>query len=257
MVKETAFQFALTEMRTMLTSPRAWGVMGVVVLILGISGPFQTYEYLAIGPRLAYWGVMCIVTFGAGNFFGTWASKAGENLGYKPSLKFLFSGLSSGIAVAFFVNVINLLAIGDILSDPKNMLIITGYCVGISMGIVGLFNLFAHSSPHQVAKNTPRILSRLPIEKRGELISMSVQDHYVEIVTSKGKHLTLVRLGDAINETEGTDGFQIHRSHWVAHNAIKSVSRQNGKAIVTTKNDGELPVSRTYIRSLKEAGLLV
>lgn len=257
MAKQTAFQFALGEMRATATSPRAWGVMGVVVLILGISGPFQTYEYLAIGPRLAYWGVMSIVTFGAGNFFGTWASKVAEDFGFKPLLKFLFSGLTSGIAVAFFVNVINLLAIGDILSDPINMLIITGYCVSISMGIVGLFILFAHNEPQQVAKDNPRILSRLPVEKRGELISMSVQDHYVEIVTSRGKHLTLLRLSDAINETEGTNGMQIHRSHWVAFDAIKSVTRQNGKTMLLTTASGELPVSRTYIKSLKEAGLLV
>ena len=232
--------------------------MAVVVLILGISGPFQTFQYFPIGPRLAYWAVMGVVTFGVGNFFGIWASTAADNFGFNKIVKFIYTGFASGLAVALCVIALNLLAMGgNYFSDVKNMLLIGGYSIGISIAIVGLFSLFGDQDGLQNSWQTARILARLPVEKRGPLISMSVQDHYVEVVTSRGKHLTLIRLSDAIGETEGTNGFQIHRSHWVAFDAIKSVTRQNGKTMVLTINDAQLPVSRTYIKSMKEAGLLV
>lgn len=257
-VKETAFQFTLREMRATATSPRAWGVMAVIVLILGISGPFQTFQYFAFGPRLAYWAVMGVMTFGVGSFFATWASTAAGNFGFGKIAKFVFTGFVSGLAVAICVIAINILAMGNFyFDDLENMLKIAGYSIGISVAIVGLFSLFHDEEAKQNSSQPARILSRLPVEKRGVLISMSVQDHYVEVVTSRGKHLTLVRLSDAIHETEGTSGMQIHRSHWVAFDAIKSVTRQNGKTILLTTGNGELPVSRSYIKSLKEAGLLV
>lgn len=257
-MKETAFQLALREMRATATSPRAWGVMAVIVLILGISGPFQTFQYFSFGPRLAYWAVMGVVTFGVGSFFGAWSSTAAGNYGFNKVAKFVFTGFSSGLAVAICVIVLNILAMGShYFTDLKNMLTIAGYSIGISIAIVGLFSFFGENETQQNGAQSARILSRLPVEKRGKLISMSVQDHYVEVVTSRGKHLTLVRLSDAINETEGAEGMQIHRSHWVAFDAIKSVTRQNGKAILLTTGGAELPVSRTYIKSLKESGLMV
>ena len=103
----------------------------------------------------------------------------------------------------------------------------------------------------------PPILLRIPAHLRGKLLSLSVQDHYVEIVTSRGKHLALMQLGDAIKETSGIEGMQIHRSHWVAISGIKSVRKANGKAIVRTLSGKELPVSRTYLPALVDAGLLL
>ena len=45
--------------------------------------------------------------------------------------------------------------------------------------------------------------------------------NYVEVWTERGTHLVLMRLSDAIRETAGENGLQIHRSHWVALGAVK------------------------------------
>lgn len=37
-------------------------------------------------------------------------------------------------------------------------------------------------------KGTAPLLERLPPQKRGELLRLSVQDHYTEIVTTRGRN---------------------------------------------------------------------
>ena len=82
-----------------------------------------------------------------------------------------------------------------------------------------------------------------------------VEDHYVDIVTDKGKTLVLMRLADAIRETAPIAGLQIHRSHWVARDAVVKVHRSDGKLILELSNGLKLPVSRGYLPAAKEAGL--
>jgi DNA-binding LytR/AlgR family response regulator len=76
-------------------------------------------------------------------------------------------------------------------------------------------------------------------------------DHYVEIHTDKGKSLILMRLSDAIAETEGVDGVRIHRSHWVAKQAISAVRRVDGRVVVQLATGDMLPVSRSYLAAVR------
>ena len=54
------------------------------------------------------------------------------------------------------------------------------------------------TAPIETANSAPRLLTRLPYEKRGTLLSLSALDHYTEVVTTTGKELVLIRLADAI-----------------------------------------------------------
>ena len=113
-----------------------------------------------------------------------------------------------------------------------------------------------HKPPPAPTAKPPRILQRLDIHKRGALISLSVQDHYVDVVTTKGTGLLLLRLSDAIAETEPTAGLQVHRSHWVAADQIARAQRSGDKAILTMTDGRDIPVSRTYLKTVREAGIL-
>ena len=92
--------------------------------------------------------------------------------------------------------------------------------------------------------------------QRGTLVSLSVTDHYVEVATSKGRALVLIRLSDAIKETSPTAGLRIHRSHWVALEAVVRVLRLDGRLVVELKDGRRLPVSRSYAGDLRAAGLM-
>ena len=124
------------------------------------------------------------------------------------------------------------------------------------MAISGVFLLFTNRPDNWANTKTAQILQRLPAHLRGNLISISVEDHYVEVTTNKGKHLVLIRFSDAMGETNGVAGLQIHRSHWVAFEGIEKVRRRDGKVFVETKTGATLPASRTYLAQMKEAGWL-
>ena len=88
------------------------------------------------------------------------------------------------------------------------------------------------------------------------LLALIVEAHYVDIVTERGKTLVLMRLADAIRETTGVPGLQIHRSHWVAHAAVVKAHRADGKVQLELSNGLRLPISRGYLPAAKEAGLV-
>lgn len=78
-------------------------------------------------------------------------------------------------------------------------------------------------------------------------------DHYVEVTTQKGSALVLLRLADAIAETRGIDGLQIHRSHWVARDAVKALKRVEGRPMIETTSGALLPVSRSFLAPVRAA----
>jgi DNA-binding LytR/AlgR family response regulator len=101
----------------------------------------------------------------------------------------------------------------------------------------------------------PKFLERLPLKLRGaEVWAVEAEDHYLRLHTSKGQDLVLMRLSDAIAELEGIEGAQVHRSWWVAREAITEAVRGDGRATLTLQDGAEVPVSRTYARLLRERG---
>jgi len=101
----------------------------------------------------------------------------------------------------------------------------------------------------------PKFLERLPLKLRGaEVWAVEAEDHYLRLHTSKGQDLILLRLADAVAELEGVEGMQVHRSWWVARDAITGARRGDGRATLTLKDGAEVPVSRTYAGQLREKG---
>jgi DNA-binding LytR/AlgR family response regulator len=100
-----------------------------------------------------------------------------------------------------------------------------------------------------------KFLERLPLKLRGaEVWAVEAEDHYLRLHTSKGQDLILLRLADAVAELQGIEGLQVHRSWWVARDAITDAKRGDGRATLTLKDGAEVPVSRTYAGLLREKG---
>ena len=132
---------------------------------------------------------------------------------------------------------------------------------GIAAIITVLIEIFGRTQRAAAAgtAQSPRpavILSRMPLEKRGPLVALSVEDHYVRVRTTKGEEMILMRLADAIAETGDTAGLQVHRSHWVALDQVRGVRREGDRAILSMAHGPDIPASRSNIAALKEAGLL-
>ncbi len=104
---------------------------------------------------------------------------------------------------------------------------------------------------------TAKFLERLPPRYRGAaLYAISSEDHYLRVHTSLGEELILMRLSDAVSELESAGGLQVHRSWWVARDGVASVTREGDKPVIALKSGGKAPVSRTYQKAAREAGLI-
>ena len=130
----------------------------------------------------------------------------------------------------------------------------------ISLSITGVGELLrAQRRPNerqigsQPERMAPVLTKRLPVQlKEGQIMALKSEDHYVRVYTDIGSALLLMRLSDAIAETEPLDGLQTHRSWWVARSAVKSVIRKTRSAeLVLDGAELTVPVSRTGLQKLK------
>ena len=110
---------------------------------------------------------------------------------------------------------------------------------------------FAAAPPQSAARSaaavvdTPSFTSKLRTDRRGELLALNAQGHYLRVVTTAGEDLILHRFGDALQELGTAGGLQVHRSWWVSAAALSNARRRTRKSVVLA-NGLEVPVSRTY-----------
>ncbi len=259
-------QSTLRELQAILSLPRIWLVFFAIVALFAVTGPFGTSETLAFHARVGYWlvihGFAWLLALTFVTFFD--AALAGR-IGHSLSRMMIGAALAA-LPIGVVIMTVTAAAVGSPVSwgeyvdDVFNALPVSlALCLLAWLAISG-----AHLPPaSEVAGPVPAepqpapraaILDRLPAEKRGSLVRMEVEDHYVRVVTSKGTELLLMRLADAIRETKGIDGCQVHRSHWVARTGAETLDREpgkNGRAILKTADGATVPVSRANVAKVR------
>ncbi|MCG7574140.1 LytTR family transcriptional regulator [Phaeobacter sp. CNT1-3] len=274
-------QPALREWRRHMTLPETMTILASVWGVLALVGPFGTIDMLNIAERLGYWGVVSIASYGWGSLMAILFRPKLEQRGL--ILHILASTVATGMGISALVLTMNMLTLDwSPTSEELSRLlpILFGICLIVSASVIHFSHkrrkaaaaaLPASSSTDDEVTNTPPIeesvtpadaditppiWERLPFDKRGPLVALSVEDHYVRIKTLQGEEMILMRLSDAIREVGSTPGAQVHRSHWAAFDQVKSVRREGDRAILTMINGDEIPVSRANMPKIKEAGLL-
>lgn len=111
------------------------------------------------------------------------------------------------------------------------------------------------AAPAPPSPSDAPLLARLPARSRAELLHLRMQDHYVEVHTTSGSEMLLLRFRDALREVEGVDGLRVHRSHWVARAAVVGVERERGGRLALRLVNGvKVPVSRSFAPAVKARG---
>ncbi|MGE3370781.1 MAG: LytTR family DNA-binding domain-containing protein [Rhizobiaceae bacterium] len=257
-------QFAKRELLRQFSTPRVWVALVAGALVVGLVGPFGTFDALPLLPRLGYWLAIGIVTYAVGHGTVYLLVRVARRRGMPGAPGFALAGALAGLPVAAIVIGFNAALFGNVGPTVDALLLIV-YCVVIAAAVsvmVALFSMpaagIAETSPavpEPPAPTRPALLDRLPVGRRGALSHLSMQDHYVEVHTDKGSALVLMRLADAIAETAGVDGLRVHRSHWVAKDAVTGTTRRDGRLFLRLGGGAELPVSRGYLAGVREAGL--
>jgi hypothetical protein len=258
-VKFRPVQSALREMQAIFTSPVRLLAMGVAIALLALSGPFGTLDYDA-PTRLIYWAVVVVASYSSGHVGGVIAAEwLGEWLPALP-LRVPAIALAASLPAALVVILVTFIVEPD---SAPNPLLLWFYVFAVCLALITLLSASGRYGTPALAEvvselnKAPPLLDRLPLPQRGRLLHIAVSDHYVDVTTEKGTALVLMRLSDAIRETEPEPGIQVHRSHWVALAAVRRGLRQDGKPMLELENGALVPVSRSFIKDVRSAGLLV
>lgn len=238
-------------------------------IVLAFLGPFGTYSEMSFGLRLVYFGLLCngiglcmmvCVSIATGASAHPWYSMIprtllGNAIGAVPGLGLVLAmygwmrepALDLGLArlaqmwgqvtlLGTIITLAELWRTGYILPSPKTQ----------------------DSPPAKGSSRDPNIAPTqlhaqlAPEHARSEIVSMSMQDHYVEVTTTRGTEMVLMRFSDAIKDVAPVDGLRVHRSHWVATAHIDDLQRSGHKAQITLRDGRQLPVSQTYLEQVKE-----
>ena len=234
---------------------RGLAVALVFGLFLTFSGAFGTDD-VRLSLRLACWLPLMAVGYLWGAFVVGRLSRGGRRW---TGDVWLDAGLAALLMSIPFTLVVWVATRGLLKSNiPFSATpVLFGSVLLVSLALTAINTLLqvrrtaiTHADP------TPaRFLERLPLKLRGaEIWAVEAEDHYLRLHTSKGQDLILLRLADAVDELQGIEGAQVHRSWWVARDAITHVRRGDGRATLTLKDGAEVPVSRTYAGLLRERG---
>lgn len=232
---------------------RVLAVGSAVAVFLSLFGPFDV-PFAAIAKRDAQYFAYSWI----GSMFGLASVRIAWRLGLWPR-GFVVVGTAAGVIMAGPMTLV--VWLGDLAASghppptralPSILWDVLLVSVGASIVAV-LASFRAARAASAAAPAPPKFLERLPLKLRGaEVWAVEAEDHYLRLHTSKGQDLILLRLADAVDELAGIEGMQVHRSWWVARDAIEAARRGDGRATLTLKDGSQVPVSRTYARNLRE-----
>ncbi len=96
---------------------------------------------------------------------------------------------------------------------------------------------------------------RLSAKRRtARLIAVEAHDHYLKVHTDAGEELITLRFADALAELALAHGWRVHRSWWVAADAVEAVRWRKGAGEIQLAGGLIAPVSRSHAPLLREAG---
>jgi DNA-binding LytR/AlgR family response regulator len=237
---------------------RGLAIAVVAAGFMAYSGAFGS-DRLGAAPRFAYWLGLMVVGWLWGLFVSSYLFGPTGRTGSRLWLRVLLTALAIAVPYSVVVGVVTWLARGshfwslaDILDLLLSVTLISAVMIVLNV-LVGRQMATSTSASATPAK----FLDRLPLKLRGAQVwAVEAEDHYLRLHSSRGQDLILMRLSDAIDELQGIEGAQVHRSWWVARDAITEAVRGDGRATLTLKDGAEVPVSRTFARVLRERNWL-
>lgn len=250
-MNDTEPQSTFREWRAHLGQPSALGIMIGVAAILTLIAPFDMRGVMGPVQGFVYWAVVVATTYSIG-FITNGVLRTRVPTARPKLARIAISGFVTGIGVVVCVGIINWIALSFV-PRGTDLAMFLANTFAIAFIVAFIFNALMDRDD---ALRPPSLLDRIPLDKRAPLVALSVQDHYVRIRTLKGEEVILMRLSDAMREVGDTAGVQVHRSHWIATAQVASAVRKGDGAVLTMATGDIIPVSRTNIAAIREAGLL-
>ena len=255
----------------LLTRPDRWarifGWSTLAGLELGIIGPFGSFD-ANIFTRVVYWTVL----FWVGTVV-LWPSvvtamAAGSRRGFPP----VFSGIA--IVLLACVPLAAIGAAGCYLFWPvhaSGIRVLEWYGLTVVVALPAVLGLVwlelgrADPSPPLLAfapagaGPVPDAIdgaTALPDHLLAGALCLQMEDHHIRVHTRDRSHLHLGVMRDAIRQVGESRGLQVHRSWWVARDAVAGWERADRSAALILVNGLRVPVARSRLAILRAQGWL-
>jgi LytTr DNA-binding domain-containing protein len=262
--------FALRETTHLGRWPRELAVLLAMGAILGCLGPYGTYCF-GVADRLAFWmlrsllyGLPCLLAL---RLVAATAPGASWPPVGRALVAVLIASVPSaliGFALATFLRraPTSPLEFADLYGRVTFLTAVVGiplYFVparGTRGNAVPALQRPEQSPGMTIRSQGSVFLRRIPAKLGTDILYIEVEDHYLRVHTARGSDLILCRLSDAAGELGQTIGRQVHRSYWVARHAVAKAERDGHRTFLVLTSGARIPVSRTYLPALRQAGWL-
>lgn len=243
---------------------RFWIELGLTAglgLALAAMGPFGTFEKGGL-LSLGYWVSVTVCWFLLSALARTVVARRRPGLSPLPALGLRI--LLASPAMMLFVTFANQ-AIGfDWQPTPEELTQLFGQVLLVGGGISYLTDTVldglmarqadpaVETGPAPIPAEGGGLQDKLPPALRGPILCLEMEDHYVRIHTALGSGLVLMRMKDAVEQAGPDGGLRVHRSWWVAADAVRQVTRRGRTVQLDLVNGLSVPVSQPYLKVVTE-----
>lgn len=265
----------LREFRVRLFDPVNIGFCLLGSLLFAFIGLFGTLSTESFALRFVFWSTLVWTTSFISLLFAVWA-----NLRYVTRPFWFHSGMGSTV-----FSVMYLILVWVILRAVYPPLSFPNYAEFFGVALLVTFTLYmalwffsymvemrflqrqtqtvpAAAPPVVAEDHSPQtcsvaqFLREIGPDAGSRLIRLSMSDHYIEAHTNTGMHLLYMRFADAIGDLGAAKGAQVHRSHWVHFNEIKTVFKDGAKLSLVMSDDALVPIARSRKKDLQSKGII-
>jgi DNA-binding LytR/AlgR family response regulator len=224
-------------------------------LFLGALGPFGSYLTAPFPARAAWWtGALLLGTL----LFGTTARAViGRRMALPATLAALtaaaaVAALPFAAAVAWAARAIwpHLRALGFL--DWYSQVLIVAAPMLLAAAFLARRRPLPASAGEAQAAASAALLGVNP----SDVLCLQMEDHYVRVHTASGSHLVLATMQQAIAALGGAAGLQVHRSWWVAAQAVAGVGSEGRNLRLKLRGGLVAPVARSSVAAVRAAGWL-
>ena len=267
---DTPLSLTLRERRATLTGPTYWIIIGTVVILAALAGPYSTLERLSFPERLVYWGTTVLSSAVLMTFLSLFAYyRLTEARGWNWGLVSLMVGaagilpvvgslyFAEGLATGFGQGWSEWASFSSLMMSVAPPLVAVTFMINLAIRLNETERSRTDMAPPNETDGqivSPSLLQRkLPPHLGHDIVAVRAKDHYVEVTTPKGSAMVLMRLGDAVQHLEPVAGLQVHRSWWINLSHVAHIEKgANGTELVMT-TDQRIPVGRSFRAAFQAA----
>ncbi len=258
-----------------------WHLLGIAVaaVAFAVLGPFGTWDRYPLPIRFAYWSF----AIGINWIFALTVIPAGVSVCVRHGIS-EWAGVAGGCVLAALPGTGAITFLNSLVGEPFQGVATLGERYLQVLVVHALLGTLAYAVIERPIRRrrlqaewsgsgtdqpqstvdpiAPRdspasaLFDALPAHLGRELLRLHMKDHYVEVHTPLGHALVLMRFRDALQSVRDMDGMQVHRSHWVHRRAVAGAEQGNGRTQLRLRDGQRVPVSRSFLPSLRAAGWL-